>query len=148
MNKYLVTARCVVDRDGKFFVIKIPPGRENEGSLSFLSGRFDTIDETPGHDSLSDTAARKVFAEIGMFLQDPIIYITSNFFVNPITGTPTIDVVFYCQLKKTIPVIIPMTYDQLEYYWLTAEEINQREDAPALLKNYINYLQRISFVRF
>ena len=54
-----------------------------------------------------------------------------------------IDTILYCKLEQTVVEITPSPREVTEYFWLSPQEIHDREDAPSWLKNDLIYIDRL-----
>ncbi|MFH1831496.1 MAG: NUDIX hydrolase [bacterium] len=140
MKNCLISVECAIEHDGKLLIIKRPAGKLGQGLLSFPGGGVEEYDDHG--DMLRSAAKREVFEEVGLKIEDPLEYITSNYFING-NGSHVIHTLFYCVLKKTNPKIIASKSEVPEYFWMTQEEINSAQNAPAWLKNYVNRINNL-----
>lgn len=137
MKNYLAVVEVAIEYQGKFLVIKRPAGTEAGGLLSFPGGKVDLVDEQDNYDILRTAAKREVLEEVGLKLLDPLRYVTSSFFEGAELKVQVINTIFHCVLKKTIPHVVASPREVPEYYWLTAEEINQANNAADWFKKYV-----------
>ncbi len=136
MKKYLVVVECAIEYKGQFLIIKRPAGAHAGGLLSFPGGKVDEQDEANSVDILKNAAKREIFEEVGLVLVDPLHYLRSTYFTDS-HGHQVIDSVFHCVLDKTVPEVIADAREVPEYYWMDQEAINQAENAPQWLKDYV-----------
>lgn len=138
-NKFVVGAECAIEHDGKFLIIKRPPGKHAEGMLAFPGGGVEVADGIAA-DVLAQTARREVFEEVGLQLEDPIRYIASDYFIDSKTNEPAICILFHCNIVKTKIKLNISTREVAEYYWLSKSEIKIRDNCPVWLTKYLTML--------
>ena len=143
MKLYLNVVKVAIEHDEKFLIIKSPEGKHAGGLLAFPGGKVEEIDEQNEWNILRFAAKRQVLEEVGLDLQDELKYIISNYFVDSI-GAHVIDTIFHCKIEKTDLTINASAREVQQYYWLTEEEINQANNAPAWLKKYVQYIRQNS----
>ncbi len=137
-SRFLVIVECVLEKDGKFLIIRRPQGGHAGGLLALPGGKAeDTVDGGEGQDILRNTAMREVQEEVGVTLQDPVRFVTSSYFTDTVNGQAVLSTTFHCRLVKTDAKIIASPREVPEYFWLSADEINNHPDTPIWLKRQI-----------
>jgi 8-oxo-dGTP diphosphatase len=145
MKLYLNIVEVAIEHDEKFLIIKRPEGKHAGGLLAFPGGKVEEIDEQNEWDILRLAAKREVLEEVGLDLKDDLKYITNNYFVGSSNvAAHVIDTIFHCKIEKTDLTINSSAREVPEYYWLTAEEINNASNAPAWLKKSVQYIRQNS----
>ena len=86
-------------------------------------------------------AKRQILEEVGLDLKDEVKYITSNYFQE--TDKVIVNL-FHCKMDKTDLNIQPSSREVVDWFWLTAEEINQADNTPSWLKTQVNHLMQKS----
>ncbi len=139
MTNFLVVVECAIYDNGRFLIIKRPPGVHAENLLSFPGGKVEYSD---GNIKILENAVkREILEEVGINLLDPIKYVTSNYFTNS-ENTNVLDILFYCSLDKTLNKIIPDPIAVPKYYWLTYSEIIKKENCPDWLRLYLHHIEQ------
>ncbi len=138
-NKFVVGAECAIEHDGKFLIIKRPPGKHAEGMLAFPGGGVE-IEDGIDFDVLANAARREVFEEVGLTIVDPLKYIASDYFIDSKTNAPSIFVLFHCKIINTNLELNISTREVAEYYWLSKSEITARDNCPEWLAKYLTFL--------
>lgn len=138
-NKFVVGAECAIEHEGKFLIIKRPPGKHAEGMLAFPGGGVE-ISDGADFDVLANTARREVFEEVGITITDPIKYVASDYFIDTKTNDPVIFVLFHCKIVTTKLELNISSREVAEYYWLSKSEIIVRDNCPEWLIKYLNLL--------
>lgn len=138
-NKFVVGAECAIEHNGKFLIIKRPPGKHAEGMLAFPGGGVEIADGID-FDVLTNTTRREVFEEVGLTIVDPLKYIASDYFIDSKTNAPSIFVLFHCKIINTKLELNISTREVAEYDWLSKSEIIVRDNCPEWLAKYLNLL--------
>ena len=142
-EEYIVAIQCIIEYEGKFLLIKRPIGSYGEGDLSFVGGGVEVTD-SESEDILYGALDREIFEEVGLKIEDPYVYVTTNFFMDG--ERKIINNVFYCKLEKTIPNIIPSPREVPEYYFMSYDEVMTHDNSPIWIRTYlkkaINLLKR------
>lgn len=142
MNHYLKVVECAIEYDSNFLVIQIPPGKHTSGKLSFPGGKVDEIDEKKQWDVLRSAAKREVYEEVGLHLIDPLKYITSKYFVADFDGeSHGMLTLFHCKIERTDLTIRPSLREVDDYFWLSADEIDQAPNAVDWLKKLVQCIR-------
>ncbi len=136
---YMVTTECAIEHEGKLLIIKRPEGKHAAGLLAFPGGTVEGQQETDHYDVLRSAVKREIFEEVGLILEDPLIYVTSSYFTIA-DGTQVIHSVFYCKLDKTVINVVPSPREVPEYYWMTREQIHAASNTPEWLKRYVDLI--------
>ena len=140
MNQlYLTVVQVAIEHNDKFLVIKRPEGAYEGGKLCFPGGKVDETDHRNAWDFLRLAAKREVLEEVGLDLKDDLKYITSNYFKE--TDQVIVNL-FHCKMDKTTLNIQPSSREVADWFWLTAEEINQADHAPMWLKTQVKHLMQ------
>lgn len=142
--KYMVVVECAIEHNGKFLIIKRPMGTHAEGLLSFPGGKFENADGLNSPDALVQAAKREVFEEVGLEILDPLHYVTSSFFTDSKTGENIVDTIFHCKLDKSKVELKISEREVVEYYWLTLDEVQSKENCPEWLVTYLMEVQNSS----
>ena len=139
MKLYLNVVDCAIQYQNKFLMIKRPLGGYSGGNLCFPGGKVDEEDEIHGADFLRLAAKREVLEEVGLDLQDPIHYVTSNFFI--VNDVPIIGTVFHCLVQKTKIEVVPSKREVDTYHWMTGQEIKDADNSPIWLKEMVDQIK-------
>lgn len=146
LAEFIVITECAIEHNGKFLLIKRPPGSHAEGLLSFPGGKFETSDAMPGIDALKQTAKREVLEELGINLVDPLHYVTRSHFMDTKTGSHLIDIIYHCQLQRTRMDVKASAREVAAYYWLTYDEILAEDNCPEWLITYMNAIRNLTYM--
>jgi len=111
--------------------------------LSFPGGKFESIDTDTDEDVIKTAVKREVLEEVGLDLIDPVKYVTSSFFQDTKTNQNVVNVVYYCKLEKTKVEVKANPREVPEYYWLTVDEILEKENCPPWLIKYLKGIKEI-----
>lgn len=135
MKHYLNVVECAIAYNDKFLIIQRPEGKHAGGLLSFAGGKVEEQDEVHDFDILRSAAKREIFEELGLTLEKPLQYVTSNYFTDS-HGIHVIDTVFYYKFDF-LPNVVANLREVPMYAWMTREEINQAPNSPEWLKKYM-----------
>ena len=138
MNQlYLTVVQVAIEHNHRFLVIKRPEGVYEGGKLCFPGGKVDETDHHNAWDVLRLAAKREILEEVGLDLKDEVKYITSNYFQE--TNKVMVNL-FHCKLDKTDLNVQPSSREVVEWFWLTADDIDKANNAPEWLKIQVKYL--------
>jgi len=135
-KQFIIDVECVIEKDGRFLIIRRPAGVHAGGTLSLVGGGLEVSDGEGHQDPLVTGTKREVLEEVGLDLQDPVRFVGSSFFVDS-NGNNVIATIFHCKLDRTKAKVIPSQREVPEYFWMTIGEINAHPDAPEWTKRYI-----------
>lgn len=99
-DTFIVNVEVAVIREGRYLAI-VRAGMESFGAgwLGFPGGKVDIGDS--GQRTLEETARREVREEVGINLDEPIVYVESHTFA--IVATPVLDVVMLARSSTGEP---------------------------------------------
>jgi 8-oxo-dGTP pyrophosphatase MutT (NUDIX family) len=140
MSKFIVVSECAIEYKNKFLIIKRPKAAHAGGLLSFPGGKFEVTDADNSTDAVKSGVRREVLEEVGIDLLDPIHYIRTNYFLSD-SGEPVVIIIYHCKLEKTPIIVTPSPREVAEYYWLSNEEIKEKDNCPHWLKNYLESIK-------
>jgi 8-oxo-dGTP diphosphatase len=135
MKHYLIVVECAIEFNGKLLIIRRPEGKHAGGLLSFAGGKVDADDEMHDFDILRAATKREIFEELGLKLDENLQYVTSEFFIDN-SGTHVIANIFHVKYDY-LPTIVPCEREVPWHGWMTADEINSRENSPEWLKRHV-----------
>jgi len=141
MHHYLKCVECAIEYNSKFLVIQIPQGKHTGGKLSFPGGKVDESDQKNQWDVLRSAAKREVFEELGLNLIHPLKYITSHYFVTDFDGSHGMLTLFHCKIDKTDLTIRPSPREVDDYFWLSADDIEQAPNTVGWLKTLVQCIR-------
>jgi 8-oxo-dGTP diphosphatase len=116
-HHHVVNVEVAIVRDGRYLAIERGARMAyGAGWLTFPGGKLDI---GPGlAAALEETARREAREEVGLDLDDPIVYVESHTFATP--DTPVLDVVMLAQASKG--EAYPASPDEVDaVHWLTIE---------------------------
>ena len=142
-KKYLKVVEVAIEHEDKFLIIQRPSGVHAGGLLAFPGGKVEKVDESDDGDILRAAAKREILEEVGLVLKDNLDYVVSSYFVSSDTGDHVIDSIFHCKVKKTTLKISVSKREVVNYYWMTAAEIDLAANCPAWLKKNVQDIQKL-----
>lgn len=142
IERYICYAECIIEHEEKYLLILRPQGSHAGGLLAFPGGKIEHSDGHFGQDIFLNAAKREVMEEVGINLNAPLQYITSNFFYDDRNYLPVVGCVFHCRLNGPRPAVIPNLQEVPEFYWLTFNEINSHLKTPEWVKRYLKMLKK------
>lgn len=116
---FWVNVEVAVLRDGRYLAI-VRGEREEYGAgwLGFPGGTVDW--DGPLQDTIEETARREVFEEVGITLDDPVVYIESHTFGD--AGPPVLDIVVLARSSTGNPW--PKAPDEVAAVeWMAADKL-------------------------
>lgn len=118
-NGFIVNVEVAVVRDGRYLAIVRGEGEEfGAGWLGFPGGKVENDEAT--QDTLEETARREVLEEVGLVIEDPIVYVESHTFA--VDTEPALDVVMLA--RSSSGAAHPASPDEVaDVLWLTCEEL-------------------------
>jgi 8-oxo-dGTP pyrophosphatase MutT (NUDIX family) len=136
---YIVNVEAAVFSGDRWLVIKRSEEEEHApGTLSLVGGKVEGAAETPS--ILEKTLVREVLEEVGIEVEDELVYLESKTFLTD-KGEPVVDVVFVCERKGGEARCADLEVDAV--YWMTAEEVMGHEKAPGYLKDTIRAAETV-----
>ncbi len=137
MNKFfIVNVEAAIYKHDKWLIIKRSENEENApGTLSLVGGKVELKENTTDviNNILGKTLKREILEEVGIEVDDKMIYLESKYFMSD-TNEPVVDVVFLCKYMSGIAICNDK--DEVgEVYWKTIEDILNDKDAPEYLKD-------------
>lgn len=139
--QYTVGVECIIEYNGKLLFIRRPSHKHAGGTLAFPGGGVEGEKELNHQDILRCAAKREVFEEVGLTLKDPLIYLTTSYFVDDFEK-PVIHSVFYCRLYNTLPTLNINAAEVPEYTWITPANALLNAETPSWIKKYIQLLPK------
>jgi len=120
--KFVANVEVTVLRDGRYLtIVRGDRMAHGAGWLCFPGGTIDW--DGPLQDAVEQTARREVMEEVGISLDDPIVYVESHTFGD--AGPPVLDIVVLARSSTGEPW--PKSPDEVETVaWMTADAL--RED--------------------
>ena len=136
MSKFVVVVECAIEHNDTFLMIERPPGVHAAGLLAFPGGKVEFEDGQNNNDILIEAVKREVLEEVGLQLIDPIQFVISSYFIAS-DNEHVLDVIFHCELEKTIAKVQASSREVPHFYWLTRSEIEMHQQTPVWLKRYM-----------
>jgi 8-oxo-dGTP diphosphatase len=136
MPKFVAVVECAIEYQGKYLMIRRPEGVHAGNLLAMPGGMVEFSDGENEANILEHAVRREVFEEVGIQLIDPLLFVTSSYFIDS-KHAQVLDVIFYCKLEKSNPQVTPHAREVPEYHWMTTEEILAHDRSPVWLKRYI-----------
>lgn len=136
---YIVNVEGAIYHEDKWLIIKRSELEEHaSGQLSLVGGKVeDAADES---DILEETLRREIKEEVGIEIENKLVYLESKSFRTDKLET-VIDVVFLCRYKSGTAE--PMNSDEVsEVCWCTAKELLSNDKAPFYLKDTITKAEK------
>ena len=138
MQKFIVNTECAIEHEGKFLIIRRPDHGYAGGLLAFPGGKFDIEDGEGGNnDAIKAAIKREVQEEVGLDLTDPLNYVTTRYFSNAAEDWHVVNIIYHCKIDKTKLEVKPSPREVPEYYWLSHEELLERDNCPHWLAKYM-----------
>lgn len=132
---YIVNIEAVIYKDDRYLLARRGPGESYlPGVLTLVGGKVE--DAGVSDSTFEATLHREIKEEIGIQVEDNMIYLESKSFIASDDGSPVIDVVFLCQYKSGEPTIID-PQETAEICWMTAAEILNNTSVPPWTKQSI-----------
>lgn len=136
---YVVNVDCAVVRDGEYLLVERAAGEEHAaGLLAFPGGK---VESPPGTgDALRATARRELREEVGVDVADPVFVTSGTFEADD--GTHCLNAVLYGEYAggdahPNAPGEVAAVY------WLPPEKIQERENAPPYLLEYVDRVEDV-----
>jgi 8-oxo-dGTP pyrophosphatase MutT (NUDIX family) len=132
-NFYIVNVEAAIFKGNKWLMIQRSEKEEYAGgTLSFVGGKVD--DCKPSDDILEKTLAREILEEVGVEVENTMLYVNSSLFL--VDNIPVVDIIFLCKHKSGEPHC--KSPDEVgEVYWMTTEEVISFPRTPTWLKQNI-----------
>lgn len=133
MSKIFVNVEGTILKDGKWLMIVRGEKEEHAaGTLSMVGGTLET--EINLDNALEMTLHREIQEEIGIEVEDEMVYIESKTFTTD-SGNKCLDVVFLCKYKSGEPKTL--TDEVSDILWMTTEEVMNYSKTPLWIKQSI-----------
>jgi len=113
--KYTVNVEGAIVKDGRYLMVVRGEEEYAPGGLNFPGGKVEGTDNLD--DILEETLRREIAEEVGLEVQDEMVYVRSSAFLAE--GDPVVDVVFLCHYKVGTAV-----------RWMTASEAIAHPETP------------------
>ena|SRR3989344_4364997 len=133
---HVVAVFAIVQKGDKFLIAKRSSDDPQAGGMwSVPSGKVELLE---GEMVVEETLNKEVMEEVGLEIEDEIIYLGSEGFIR-VSGHHVVGLTFLCKWKKGIAKPLE---DQDEVKWVTIEEFNKLKDMPEYLTGKFNYLEK------
>jgi len=122
---YIVNVEGAVVKDGQYVMVVRGEEEYAPGGLNFPGGKVEragTLD-----DILEETLRREIAEEVGLEVEEEMIYVRSSAFVAE--GDPVVDVVFLCRWKAG-EAIVADAAEVAAVHWMTAAEAIAHPETP------------------
>lgn len=136
---YIVNVEGAIYRDGRYLLVV--RGAEEEhavGDLSLVGGKVEGSE--PVENALEDTLRREIREEVGVEVEDELVYLYSSRF--GANNDLVIDVVFLCHYQSGTPTIFDPG-EVAEIMWLTAAEVEEHPKAQPWTRGFIQKAERM-----
>lgn len=136
---YIVNVEGAIVRDGRYLLI-VRGAEESHaaGDLSLVGGKVEGIDALAN--ALEETLRREIREEVGVEVDDEMIYLSSTRFTAD-DHDVVVDIVFLCHYQSGTPTIFDPG-EVAEILWLTADEVKQHPKAQSWTRDYIQKAER------
>jgi len=133
---HVVAVFAIVQKGDKFLIAKRSSDDPQAGGMwSVPSGKVELLE---GEMVVEETLNKEVMEEMGLEIEDEIIYLGSEGFIR-VSGHHVVGLTFLCKWKKGIAKPLE---DQDKVKWVTIEEFNKLKDMPEYLTGKFNYLEK------
>lgn len=133
----VVNVEVAVLRDSRY--LAIVRGEREEYGAGWLGFPGGTVDEgAPLQDAIEETARREVFEEVGITLDDPVVYVESHTF--DAAGTLVLDIVVLARSGTGEPW--PKAVDEVaSVAWMTADALGSDPRTQAWTRKSLNLVE-------
>ncbi|KKQ43508.1 MAG: NUDIX hydrolase [Microgenomates group bacterium GW2011_GWC1_37_8] len=133
---HVVAVFAIVQKRDKFLIAKRSSDDPQAGGMwSVPSGKVELLE---GEMVVEETLNKEVMEEVGLEIEDEIIYLGSDGFYR-VSGHHVVGLTFLCKWKKGVAKPLE---DQEEVKWVTLKEFKQLKNMPDYLTGRFNYLEK------
>lgn len=137
---YIVNIEAVICRDDHYLLARRGPGESYlPGVLTLVGGKVEVAGASDR--TFESTLHREIQEEVGIQVEDTMVYLESKSFITSDDNSPVIDVVFLCQYKSGEPKIID-PQETSEICWMTAAEVLNDPSVPPWTKHSISLAEK------
>lgn len=135
--RFVVNVEVAVLRDGRYLAIERGHAEEyGAGWLGFPGGTVDW--DGPLQDAIEETARREVMEEVGITLDDPVVYVESHTFGD--AGPPVLDVVVLARSGTGEPW--PVAPDEVAAVeWMTVDALRADARTQAWTRQSLDHVE-------
>ncbi|MFX1254368.1 MAG: NUDIX hydrolase [Promethearchaeota archaeon] len=130
---------AAIFHEDKWLIIKRSEQEEYAGgTISFVGGKIDDTEYI--EDVLEKTLKREILEEVGVEIEDEMVYVNSTLFIA--NDEPVVDIIFLCKYKSgTAHCKSP---DEVAaVYWMTTEEVVSHPNTPPWLNKNIKIADKV-----
>jgi 8-oxo-dGTP pyrophosphatase MutT (NUDIX family) len=124
-DRYIVNVEGAIAKDDRFLMVVRGEEEFAPGGLNFPGGKVEGAEG--GDDILEETLRREIAEEVGLEVEDEMVYLRSSAFLAE--GDPVVDVVFFCRWKSGTALAADLA-EVAAVHWLTAEEAVAHPETP------------------
>ncbi|MFS0861176.1 NUDIX hydrolase [Fredinandcohnia sp. 179-A 10B2 NHS] len=137
---FIVNVEAAIRKKDKWLIIERSLKEEHAGGmLSLVGGKVEL--EGNSSDILERTVRREIYEEVGIEVEDELVYVQSTSFVTG-SGEHVVDIVFLGRYKSG--EAYPKSPDEVEkVLWLTTEQVIEHSNSPVFLKDSIKRSESI-----
>lgn len=136
---YIVNVEAAVVRDGRYLmIVRSEQESHAPGTLSVPGGKVEGAGIV--NNILEETARREVREEVGIEIEDELIYVESKSFVTD-DGDPVVDIVFLCRYRSGEATAIDAA-EVAGLSWMTAAEVAAHPKTPPWIRQSIDLAEQ------
>ena len=139
-ESYVVNVEGAVYHDGRYLMLVRSANESHApGVLATAGGKVENAGQSDH--ILEDTLRREIREEVGIDVEDDMVYVTSSAFIAD-DGDPVVNIVFLCRYRAGDPV--PGDPDEVESLaWMTPEAIREHPRAQPWTIRYIDAAEKV-----
>lgn len=127
--------------DGEHYLMIMRSAQEEHapGALSVPGGKVEA--QGFANTILEATLRREILEEVGVEVDDEMIYVESKLFTTD-AGVPVVDIVFLCRYRSGTPTIIDRA-EVAAIQWMTAAEVFAHPATPPWTRDSMTLVERL-----
>ena len=141
-DRYIVNVEGAIIKDGRYLMVVRGEEEYAPGGLNFPGGKVEGAEEAD--DVLEETLRREIVEEVGLEVEDKMVYIRSSAFLAE--GDPVVDVVFLCRWKSgQARAVDPAEVAAVR--WMTAAEAIAHPEMPPWTRLSLELAEEVRLAR-
>lgn len=143
-DRYVVNVEGLVLREGRYLLATRSADEDHApGGLAPPGGKVEGL--AGAAHILEETLRREIREEVGLELDEEMVYLESNSFVAD-DGDPVVDIVFLCRYKSGTAAALDLA-ELTAVRWMTAEEVRADPQVPPWTRQSVARAERARLAR-